>query len=786
MKSTVQSFGELTAIQQAGGKGGTLARLYQAGYPVPDGFVILPAAFDGDELTPEAWEQIQSHLNHMRQTASESAFAVRSSALSEDSAQASFAGEFESVLNARSNEEVQDAIRAGRQSRHSARVQTYSQERGLDGTHEMAVVVQRLVQSEISGVLFTADPLTGNQAYMAGNFVHGLGESLVSGEVNPETFTLNRPRGKYDGPDELRRYSGKLYKMATRLTRELGGQQDIEWAIAKGKVHLLQSRPVTTLRGHNPITGEWNASLTGDYLWSCANMVEALPDVMTPCTWSIMQRWGKIARPYDVPVDYASPFSGNIGGRLYFNLTPIMSFMRGLGFSMEGIALKTEGTFGKIPDIDIPLIPYPRLMVLTRIVPNFIRHNLALGRALKGIPALAAKTPQWCETMRERIQQISSKTELAALLNDEIEPYFNRVRFSVTAGVRNEQFELEQKLSKLVGADDASTLVSNLSGFSGPLASLGPLAGLSKVARGEMSREVYMQQYGHRGPHEMEVSVPHPAEDPDWLDRKLDEFAASPVNVDDLIARQRANFDAAWGRFEQRYPRKVKSVRRKLEQITTNAHLRENIRSEYARVLGVMRSFVLRAGELTGCGDGIFFLSLDEILDTLAENEESTVYIPARRETFARHSALPPYPVVINGRFDPFEWAESPDRRSDLFDSHAAGPSPAPGALTGFAGAPGIVEGIVRRLDSAEEGDRLQPGEILVTSTTNIGWTLFFPRAAAIVTDIGAPLSHAAIVARELSIPAVVGCGNATMRLHTGDRVRVNGGQGTVEILDSR
>ena len=104
--------------------------------------------------------------------------------------------------------------------------------------------------------------------------------------------------------------------------------------------------------------------------------------------------------------------------------------------------------------------------------------------------------------------------------------------------------------------------------------------------------------------------------------------------------------------------------------------------------------------------------------------------------------------------------------------------------LTGFAGAAGRVEGLVRCLDSADEGDQLQPGEVLVTTTTNVGWTPLFLRAAAIVTDVGAPLSHAAIVARELGIPAVVGCGNATARLHTGDRVLVDGAHGTVEILE--
>ena len=105
--------------------------------------------------------------------------------------------------------------------------------------------------------------------------------------------------------------------------------------------------------------------------------------------------------------------------------------------------------------------------------------------------------------------------------------------------------------------------------------------------------------------------------------------------------------------------------------------------------------------------------------------------------------------------------------------------------FNGFPGAAGQIEGIVRRLDNVEEGDKLQPGEILVTVTTNVGWTLLFPRAAAIITDVGAPLSHAAIVARELGIPSVVGCGNATRCLHTGDRVLVDGGQGIVKILDT-
>ena len=292
MTAWIRTLDEMTVQEQAlaGGKGGTLARLYQAGYPVPEGFVILPAAFDDDKLVPEAWPQIQAHLTHLQRKGNGmAAFAVRSSALSEDSAQASFAGEFETVLDVHSDEMVRAAIHSVHRSRSSERVLAYSQAKGLDAVHDMAVVVQRLVRADISGVLFTADPVTGSRAAMAGNFVFGFGEELVSGEAEPYTFALARPKGGYDGPPELKRFARTLYKLALQLEEELGGPQDIEWAIAGRKLFLLQSRPITTLVGYNPATGEWNDSLTGDYLWSNTNLVEAVPDVMTPSTWSLVR-----------------------------------------------------------------------------------------------------------------------------------------------------------------------------------------------------------------------------------------------------------------------------------------------------------------------------------------------------------------------------------------------------------------------------------------------------------------------------------------------------------------
>jgi pyruvate,water dikinase len=200
------------------------------------------------------------------------------------------------------------------------------------------------------------------------------------------------------------------------------------------------------------------------------------------------------------------------------------------------------------------------------------------------------------------------------------------------------------------------------------------------------------------------------------------------------------------------------------------------------------RLFALRAGELTGLNDHVFFLTVDELLASLDGDRAALRHIPARQETYRRYLELPPFPSIIRGRFDPVQWAADPQRRSDIYD--ASSPLPSTAALDGEAilrgspGSAGRVEGIVRVLLDPDGGGQFQDGEILVATQTDIAWTTLFPRAAAVITDVGAPLSHAAIVARELGVPAVVGCGDATTRLQTGDRVRVDGGRGIVEILE--
>jgi pyruvate,water dikinase len=451
----------------------------------------------------------------------------------------------------------------------------------------------------------------------------------------------------------------------------------------------------------------------------------------------------------------------------------------------------TGPSIGRLPeDLEIPIIPFSLGYTLTHIIPNAVRTELKQSRYRKTLGEFLETTPQWCETMQQRIRQARAGDELVVLWQEELEPYqVDALWATKAAGSLYVDIEprLRGRLAKLVGEIDASILLSSTSSRLEMLESVGPMAGLSRVARGAMSREEYLLRYGHRGPHEMELSIPRPIEDPDWLDRQLDECRKSSRNVGDLLAKRRTGFETAWQRLQDRYPRKARSLRKKIDALEEAARRREAIRSEGVRVLGVARAFALRVGQLTGAGDDVFFLAIDELLDLLSGQDSVLDQIPARRETHARYRALPPLPGLVRGRFDPFQWAADPNRRSDLYEARAGAPEPPSQAstVTGSAGSPGRVEGVVRRLDAPEEGDRLRDGEILVTAQTNVGWTLLFPRAAAVVTDVGAPLSHAAIVARELGIPAVVGCGNATTRLRTGDRVRVDGGRGTVEIVHS-
>jgi pyruvate,water dikinase len=405
-------------------------------------------------------------------------------------------------------------------------------------------------------------------------------------------------------------------------------------------------------------------------------------------------------------------------------------------------------------------------------------------RDARVLDAYLGDHPTLCDRRRADIAEVDLPVELADLWTEVLSPEFHRVSWMLSAATRSSGASFittRKRLQSLVGDAAANALTAGLGGQSGQLASLGLLDGLEQLAAGEIDRDTFSRRYGHRGPHEFEISLPRSGENPHWIDTQLAARATSATSYRDMLGVQEQKRHEAWVELEQRHPVHARILHHQLRVWAKISRDRERARSEVIRYFWVLRAYALRAGELTGLGEDIFFLDKAEIARVLQGEMISSTVINRRRAAYQAYSALPKYPALIRGTFNPYLWAADPNRRSDIYIEGSL--SEANVAVRGFPGSAGVVEAPARVLSDAAEGVTLQPGEVLVTTITNVGWTPLFPRAAAVVTDVGAPLSHAAIVARELGIPAVVGCGNATMRLRTGDRVRVDGTAGTVEVL---
>ncbi|MEU8251188.1 PEP/pyruvate-binding domain-containing protein [Nonomuraea sp. NPDC048916] len=816
-------------LATAGGKGASLARLAKAGLPVPGGFLITTAAYRAyvadfhDQIVEAASRGDAGRIAELfaahdmpaaiaariqeahAELGDDVPVAVRSSATAEDLPGMSFAGQQDSFLNIR-GEALPGAVHRCWASLWNARAIAYRERHGAP--HDdvaLAVVVQELVDADAAGVMFTADPVSGARDRTVINASWGLGEAVVGGQVTPDTIvvsagavteartgdktvmTVRTPGGTAERPvpGDLREapvldeaQALRLAAIGSRVQELYGTPMDVEWARHDGEFFVLQARPVTGLTEQ---VEEWNDSLKGDHLWTGGNLGEAIPDVMTPATWSFVQLFIREAMSASTLPDF--DLVGNIGGRFYMNLSVMFSVARALG--MRSRLGAVEQIFGKVPPgLDVPLLEVSRWGIIKRVLPMAVRIRRRVRDNLKELPAFLATARQRGERVRDRIAATAAPSELAALWAGEIEPYIVTASRMLEAAGRQGSTTLvftRDRLRTMMGDVDAEAMLTGVSA-GGELASLGPVMGLNRLARGEIDRDTFARVYGHRGPHEFEVSIPRPGEDPAWIDAALAGLRDLRDDTAALLARQQEAREAAWARFARRYPGKEARMRARVKRWNAVVRDRESTRSEVVRAFWALRAFTVRAGELTGHGDDLFYLYLDEILAVLRGSTEPLAKVAMRRATYRRYASLPPYPQLIVGRFDPVRWAADPGRRTDLYDARGAA-VPVSDTVTGFPGAPGIVEGVARVLSGPEDGDRLAPGEILVTTLTNVGWTPMFPRAAAVVTDMGAPLSHASIVARELGIPAVVGTGNATARLRDGDRVRVDGERGTVELL---
>jgi phosphohistidine swiveling domain-containing protein len=777
-------------LAELGGKGASLARLVAAGLPVPDGFCITTAAHRAFVNEGRMPKRVAAEIVAAYHRLGSPAVAVRSSATAEDLADASFAGQQDTVLGVVGDDPLLNAVCRCWASLWTDRAVAYRARQVIDPSGlGMAVVVQRMVDADAAGVMFTADPLSGDRSKIEINAAWGLGDAVVGGQVNPDSFTVARASGRVtrrvvarqNRPSLTRDQAARLAALGVRIEELYGTPMDVEWCRSGSELSVLQARPITALPGSRD---PWNDSRAGDFLWTNTNVGEAVPDVMTPATWSMVQVFLSDAMATASIPPYLG--YGRIGGRIYLNVSVMMSLSRAVGVSEQHFRNLTAEVFGELPDdLEIPPIRAGRLAILRAIGPMALHVIGEARRDAKVLDAYLAAHPDRCDGRRADIAAITNGPDLALLWTEVLDPEFNKISWMLSAATRSSGASFittRMRLQRLLGDAGANALTSGLGGQQGQLASLGLLDGLDQLARGTIDRHTFNRRFGHRGPHEFEISTPRPAEDPDWIDNQLDQRSASTgPGYRELLAAQERRRDEAWAELELRHPWQARTLHHQLAAWAKIARDRERARSEVIRYLWVLRAYALRAGELTGLGPDIFFLEAAEIERALWGETISPAVVGQRRSAYQGYCALPNYPALIRGRFDPYAWAADPNRRSDRWVQGGSGPEDA--AVRGFPGSAGVVEGPVRVLDDAGDGAQVRSGEVLVTTVTNVGWTPLFPRLAAVVTDVGAPLSHAAIVARELGIPAVVGCGNATMRLKSGDRVRVDGSAGTVEVL---
>jgi pyruvate,water dikinase len=831
-------------LSEIGGKGHSLARLASAGLPVPDGFHITTAAYDDFIADHHLEDPIEAQLATITDPASKPTdrpaaaiaalitsheippaiadeiarayqrlgslpVAVRSSATAEDLPDASFAGQQETFLNVAGVDQLLGAVRRCWASLWTARAISYRAHHRIKPEKiSLAVVVQELIDADASGIMFTADPVTGDDTMIEINAAWGLGEAVVGGQVTPDAITVHRasrrmmrnvintktimtqladggattrpvPREQQNAPALTEPQALQLVDLAIMVEDHFKDPVDIEWCRRGDQLFVLQARPITTAIHPDP----WNDSRSGDFLWTNTNVGEAIPDVMTPATWSMVQVFLTDAMATASIPPYVG--YGRIGGRIYLNLSVLMTLSAAVGVSEKRYRSLTEEVFGRVPDdLEIPPVKARKLDILRAVLPMALHVLGEARRDVKVLDAYLAKHPALCDRRRADIAAVATPVELADLWTDVLSPEFHRVSWMLSAATRSSGASFittRKRLQGLVGDAAANALTAGLGAQAGQLASLGLLDGLEQVAAGEIDRDTFNRRYGHRGPHEFEISLPRPGEDPNWIDTQLAARATAATSYRDMLRIQEQKRSDAWVELERRHPLHSRILHHQLRVWAKISRDRERARTEVIRYFWVLRAYALRAGELTELGDDIFFLDKAEIVRVLDGESISPTLINRRRAAYQAYSALPKYPALIRGTFNPYTWATDPNRRSDIFIEGSV--NEAEVSVRGFPGSAGVVEAPVRVLSDAADGAALQPGEVLVTTITNVGWTPLFPRAAAVITDVGAPLSHAAIVARELGIPAVVGCGNATMRLRTGDRVRVDGTAGTVEVL---
>lgn len=753
-----------------GGKADSLNRLISEKLPVPEGYAIAAEAFENNELCSRAAEELSELMGRL---SDKNTYAVRSSAIGEDGSEASFAGAYETVTNVQ-KKDIPDAVKRVAASAKSDRVSVYADNRS-QSAGRIAVVIQRFISPEYAGVLFTADPISADRSVMTGSFVRGEGEKLVSGIGSDGEFTVNVMKNEYIGAPEMKFYAKELVKLAKKIDSIYGCPQDIEWAIFRKKPCILQARPITTLFQNDKDRFLINDSLCGNFLLSKTNVGEIFLRPVSPVTYGMIAVIGDTL---------GIPLISAVCGQLYLNISGLCSVLMAFGLSKEKAFRTLSELAGGIPEgADIPVFPYDKRIFLGKLC-GMIRSSLFKNKDKTDFGKDFAKhIPGIANELIKGIRSANSAQELLGQWEIRCVPFFYKTLSAIVTGLSVKPLlSTREKLGKICSPELTDRLLSNSSG-SGSIESLGPLLAVDDMINGRITKEEYIFRYGHRHADEMELALPYPYENPDFPDNVIRDYKSSGIDAYELKKAQEKRYEDAVNEFIQLYPGKTSWLNRTLDKYSKAVFVREIIRSDALRLFCMIREFLLKAGSLTGLGDDVFMLYMDEITAFLKGDNSAAPHIDERKKIYKAQLEMPNFPNIICGRFTPEEWKQS-GGCSGYYRFGETVADESADTIKGIAGSCGQAEGTARVMTSIDDAGALEKGEILVVPAANIGWVKVFPKAAAIVTDIGAPLSHAVIVARELGIPAVVSCQYASGTLRTGDRIRVDGTAGIVTVLE--
>jgi rifampicin phosphotransferase len=812
-------------LDRGGGKAANLGELLRAGFPVPPGFVITTIAYDlvvrSNRLQPDIDNALDSGAARVRAGLEQATIppeveraigdayvhmgegpvAVRSSATAEDLPEAAFAGQQETFLGVTGERALLDAVRRCWASLWSDRAVSYREQDGLSQVPvKLAVVVQRMIAADVAGVMFTANPVTGARDETIVEASAGLGEALVSGLVTPDHFVLRNTRHRWQIVErhlghrevEIRPRVGggveqvagsgvsgpvladavllQLARMGASIAKHFARPQDIEWAWADGKLSILQSRPITALPQPLARPKRFEPQrFAGDFL-----QVRPYPLDMTTWLPAVAN-----ALPRMLPVSGVMP-----------------SFAR-MWIEHDGVIERLADFPGIRPTPELLLVPARIVALARRYDPANWREDPILAAALNRIRELDSRDLHGL-TWSELLDTAREAMAMPLAIMEIRRRYFPRGALALAAlWIMLRVFHWEDRFAPLLSGVDNRTLEANraLETLAVEIRRNPELTALFAnqdserllpALRQETTNRAFLERftafldaYGHR-----ETGSPLLVSQPTWKDSPqtvlgiLQGMArAEPTSRDAPAAWMTARDDLL------AHPAlRWRPLRRIVLDLITQARrvsaLREDTHFALTLPMPVLRRTLLELGRrltevsILESAEDVFHLRFDELESIGAVWPPPTDRAGDLRQAARRRA---------DRRLE-LERAGTP-----LMDLPSP-PIPQPGGdvlVAGAPGSPGVAEGPVRVVRDPAAFGSLRPGEVLVAPNTNPSWTPLFRRASAVVVDTGGAMSHAAIVAREYGVPAVMGTGDGSRRLSDGQWVRVDGSRGQVFVVSA-